>query len=74
MPIEEDMATPYQLLWWELSTLPLAELLHRYNAARDLAQELIGLIAQHQDCTIAHVHRVLGVRTEGAPRNDGDVG
>ncbi|CAG9583838.1 Swi5_putative [Leishmania major strain Friedlin] len=74
MPIEEDVATPYQLLYWELLALPLAELLHRYNAARDLAQELIGMIAQHQDCTIAHVHRMLGVRTEAASRDDGDPG
>ncbi|KAG5489459.1 hypothetical protein GH5_00330 [Leishmania sp. Ghana 2012 LV757] len=73
MPLEEEIATLYQLLCWELSTLPFAELLHRYNAARDLAQELIGLIAQHQSCTIAHVHRMLGVRTEAASQNDGGV-
>ncbi|KAG5464141.1 hypothetical protein LSCM1_00321 [Leishmania martiniquensis] len=74
MSTEEETATPYQLLCWELSALPLSELLHRYNEARDLAQELIGLIAQHQSCTIAHAHRILGIRPEAAPRNGGSVG
>lgn len=57
--------TPYQHLRAELTTLQLPELLHRYNDARDMAQELMGLIAQHQQCTLAHVHRLLDVR--GAP-------
>ncbi|KAG5490186.1 hypothetical protein JKF63_00305 [Porcisia hertigi] len=72
MPSEDENATPYQLLWWELSTLPLAELLHRYNVAKDLADELIDLIAQHQNCTRAHVHCILGIQTETASRDDDD--
>ncbi|CAJ1036468.1 Swi5, putative [Leishmania lindenbergi] len=74
MPVEEEIATPYQLLCWELSTLPFTELFHRYNAAKDLGQELIGLVAQHENCTIAHAYRMLGVQTEAATRDDGGTG
>ncbi|KAK7196172.1 Swi5 [Novymonas esmeraldas] len=59
-----ETVTPYQLLSAELAALPYAELLHRYNGARDLAHELMGLLAQHRQCTIAQVHQLLEVRSE----------
>jgi hypothetical protein len=50
----------------ELLGLPTPELLHRYNDTKDLAHLLMGLIAQHQQCTIADVYTLLDVT---APEN-----
>lgn len=45
----------------DLHVLPTTELLHRYNAAKDLAHSLMDLIAQRQQCTIADVYTLLDV-------------
>lgn len=40
------------------------ELLHRYNAVKDAAQAVIGVLANHKQCTVAALHREYGLPLE----------
>lgn len=48
----------------KLTAMPMVELLHRYNDARDLAHSLMHLIALQRQCTIAEVYDLPGISAE----------